>query len=85
MLCERESLFTNRTRVPGEMVSCVALTPADVIVMVVAALPPPPPPDGEDGEPAAAGGERNEHEKRHRSSRTHARALLATPAPYCDC
>ena len=44
MLCARESLFTNRTRVPGETVSCVVLTPADVIVMVVAELPPPPPP-----------------------------------------
>ena len=52
MLCARESLFTKRTRVPGEMFNCVVLTPADVIVMVVVLLVPPPPPvDGVDGDP----------------------------------
>ena len=35
MLCERESLFTNSTRVPCEIVSCEALTPAEVMVIVV--------------------------------------------------
>src|SRR5436190_8597160 len=50
MLCARESLLTNRTRVPGEMVHCVALTPAAVMVMVVD-VPPPPPGDGDGGDP----------------------------------
>ena len=51
MLCERLSLLTNRTRVPGDTVICVALTPDAVMVMVVV---PPPPPPGDEGEPPHA-------------------------------
>ena len=72
MLCDRESLFTNRTRVPGEMVSCVVLTPADVIVMVVV-LPVPPPVDGVDGDPPP-------HATRGRSTRSG--RSMRTPGLY---
>ncbi len=51
MLCERVSLLTNVTRAPGVTLVCVALTPADVIVMVVVVVPPP---DGVDGAPPHA-------------------------------
>ena len=35
MLCERESLLTNSTRVPTAICTAFGLTPADVIVMVL--------------------------------------------------
>jgi hypothetical protein len=58
MSWERESLFTNVTREPGDTVIELGLTPLDVIVIVVVAegvpppgevgvLPPPPLPQAE--------------------------------------
>ena len=44
MLCERLSVFTNRTRVPGLMVSVVGLAPDAEMVTVV------PPVEGDEGE-----------------------------------
>src|SRR5258708_9599629 len=46
MLCARVSLFMNVTRVPGEIVICAALRPADVIVMVTVGVG-----EGDDGDP----------------------------------
>ena len=46
MLWERVSLFTNITRDPGDTVTWLTLTPAEVIVIVVDASP-----EGPEGEP----------------------------------
>ncbi len=82
ILCARESLFTNSTRVPGEMVSCVTLTPADVMVTVLEGLPPP---DGEDGDPpphAAIGNNTSKGRSRRTRGLSHAPRGSRLPPRY---
>lgn len=49
MLCDLVSLFTKATRVPGDTVISVGLTPDEVMVIRVV-LEPPLDPEDEDGE-----------------------------------
>ena len=67
MLCERVSLLTNTTRVPGAIVSDVGLAPLAVIVIVRLAADGS---EGEDGDPDPP-------------QEAHKAAASTTPRPRC--
>ncbi len=83
MLCDLVSLLTNRTRDPWLTVTCVGLTPADVIVMVADDVPV----EGPSGTvlPPQADSERRAVQRRTRRTAplSTPKAQLPTPQGAC--